>query len=397
MAGIYLHIPFCKSRCIYCDFYSTLYGGERQGAYVAALSNELRLRAGYLRQGGQVPPIETVYVGGGTPTTLDTQQLERLFTVLYDTYTIAPQAEFTLEANPDDLTPQKIKDLCRLPVNRLSIGIQTFDSARLRLLRRRHDGGQAMKAVGACQDAGLENISIDLIYGLPGQALKEWEADLDQAIALQVQHISAYALIYEENTPLWRMRQEHLVEEATEELSLGMFNMLIDKLACAGFEHYEISNFALPGHRARHNSGYWKGIPYLGCGPAAHSFDGRDRQWNRPDLDDYIRCVGACLRPEDFQNAPWIEKDELDEYKRYNERIITSLRTSDGLDLARLEEDFGTEMLRYCLRAAAPYLRNGLLEQKVQKKQASKGLLKLTRRGLFLSDGVMSDLLYVDD
>lgn len=396
MAGIYLHIPFCKSRCIYCDFYSTLFG-ERQEAYVAALSNELRLRAGYLRQGGLVPPIETVYVGGGTPTTLDARLLERLFTVLYDTYAIDPQAEITLEANPDDLTPQRIKELCRLPVNRLSIGIQTFDSARLRMLRRRHDGGQAMKAVGDCQDAGLENISIDLIYGLPGQTLEEWEADLDQAIALQVQHISAYALIYEENTPLWRMRQEHQVEEAAEELSLDMFNTLMDKLAAAGFEHYEISNFALPERRARHNSSYWKGIPYLGCGPAAHSFDGRDRQWNRPDLDNYIRCVGACLRPEDFQNAPWIEKDELGARERYNERIITSLRTSDGLDLARLEEDFGTEMLRYCLRAAVPHLRNGLLEQEAQKKQAPKGLLRLTRRGLFLSDGVMSDLLYVDD
>lgn len=396
MAGIYLHIPFCKSRCIYCDFYSTLCEDKKED-YVAALSNELRLRAGYLSQDGQRPSIGTIYVGGGTPTTLDPQLLEQLFATLYDTYEIDPQAEVTLEANPDDLSPQRIAALRHLPVNRLSIGIQTFDSDRLRLLRRRHNGQQALQAVHDCQEAGFGNISIDLIYGLPQQTLQDWEADLRQATALNVQHISAYALIYEEHTPLWRMRQQHLVEEAEDELSLDMFNALMDRLAASGFEHYEISNFALPGYRSRHNSSYWKGIPYLGCGPAAHSFDGRNRQWNRPDLEGYIRHVGACRRPEDFQDAVWIEKDELNEQERYNERIITSLRTSDGLDLDRLEKDFGTPLRDYCLRAASGHLRNGLLERTPKEKQAPQGLLRLTRRGLFLSDGVMSDLLYVDN
>ena len=397
MAGIYIHIPFCMSRCIYCDFYSTTQGEKKQ-AYVAALTKELRLRADYLQQDGQMPPINTIYIGGGTPSALEPPLLKQILETVYATYNVSGQAEVTLEANPDDLSPQKIKSLCQLPINRISIGVQTFDNGRLRQLRRRHNGQQALHAIRDCQDAGFGNISIDLIYGLPSQSLEDWETDLDIAAELQVQHLSAYALIYEEGTPLWKMRKQYLVKEADEDLSLKMFNLLICKLEDEGFEHYEISNFSRPGFRSRHNSSYWKGIPYLGCGPSAHSFDGRDRQWNIPDLDTYIRQVGKCSSPEDFKHAPWIEREKLSLYERYNDCIITSLRTSDGLDLDTLKRKFGDELADYCLREASPHLQRGNLEIcREGKEQSPAGLLKLTRQGIFLSDGIMSDLLYVTE
>ncbi len=396
MAGIYLHIPFCNTRCIYCDFYSTTCR-ERSDAYIHALTRELELRKDYLMKNGEMPPIDTVYLGGGTPSTLSTAQLETIFSCLYKHYPVSSQAEITLEANPDDLTDGKIKSLRTLPVNRLSMGIQTFDEEKLRLLRRRHRGEQAIRAIKECQDKGIENISIDLIYGLPAQILSEWETDIETAIGLQVQHLSAYALIYEEGTALWKMREQATVREADEELSLNMYNTLIERLQNAGFEHYEISNFARPGFRSRHNSSYWKDIPYLGCGPSAHSFDGKNRQWNRPDLELYINKVGICHTPADFQTASWIEKETLSLYERYNDRIITALRTSDGLDLARLRKDFGNRLADYCRHTAANHIRRGLLEIKEKKEQTPEGLLCLTRQGLFLSDGIMSNLLWVEE
>ncbi len=396
MAGIYIHVPFCASRCAYCDFYSTT-RGEKCGAYVDALANELRLRAGFLSRGGRMPVIETIYVGGGTPTTLDASLLGRVFDVLYATYDVDESAEVTVEANPDDLAPRKIESLRALPVNRLSIGVQTFDDGKLRLLRRRHGAKQAVRAVCDSQAAGFHNISIDLMYGLPAQSLREWETDVDMALSLRVQHVSAYALTCEKGTPLWDMRERHAIEEAEEETVLDMYDLLKRRLEDGGFEHYEISNFARPGFRSRHNSGYWKGTPYLGCGPSAHSFDGRDRQWNSPDLDLYIDGAGRCLSPEDFGHAPWIEREELTPQERYNDCVITALRTSDGLDLDEVERKFGRPMADYCLQAAAPHLREGLLEVAGKGEQPPGGLLRLTRRGIMLSDSVMRDLLYVAD
>ena len=396
MAGIYIHIPFCASRCIYCDFYSTTHGSKAED-YTAALINELRLRADYLKTDGRIPTIETIYLGGGTPSTLPPTLLRRIFDAIYACYEVDDRAEVTIEANPDDLSLEKIRILNSLPVNRLSIGVQTFDDNKLRLLHRRHNGDQAIRAVHNCQDAGLDNISIDLIYGLPEQTLPDWEKDLDTALRLQIQHLSAYALIYEQNTPLWKMRQLRQVKEAPDELSLAMFELLRRKLTTGYFEHYEISNFARPGFRSRHNSSYWKGIPYLGCGPSAHSYDGNSRQWNISDLNTYIDKTGACRSPRDFTNASWIEKEELSIFEKYNDLVITSLRTSDGLNLTALRKNFGTMLADYCLQAASPHIRQGLLEICSKKEQISEDLLKLTHRGIFLSDGIMSDLLYVED
>lgn len=396
MAGIYVHIPFCKKRCIYCDFYSTTCM-EVQKPYIEALVNEITLRADYLKVNGELPLIETIYIGGGTPTTLETLSLARILDTIYCTYPIASDAEVTIECNPDDLSDKKIQELRHLPINRLSIGIQTFSDPHLHLLNRRHDSQQAIRAVKTCQDVGFDNISIDLIYGLPKQSLDDWASNLNIATELNVQHISAYSLIYEEGTRLYEMRQQGQAEEASEQMSLTMFNTLIDHLATAGFEHYEISNFARIGYRSRHNSSYWKGIPYLGCGPSAHSYDGTHRQWNSAHLHNYIQNVSHCKTPTDFTHASWIGKEELSIYEQYNDLIITALRTSDGLDLLHLRKRFGDQLTNYCLKNASKHLNNGLLEIIKEKEQYPERLLKLTRQGIFVSDGVMSDLLFIED
>ena len=377
MAGIYLHIPFCKRRCIYCDFYSTTMDG-RKDEYISALCHELSMRQHYLKD----ERIKTIYWGGGTPSQLEERHFRTVFDTLARHYELQPDAEITLEANPDDLTPAYIHMLRRLPFNRISIGIQTFDDETLRLLHRRHTAAQAIDAVRRCQDTGFENISIDLMYGLPKESLQSWEHDLCQAISLHVQHLSAYHLIYEEGTELWRLRRQHRVEEVDEDSSLAFFNLLMDKMKQAGFEHYEISNFALPGRYSRHNSSYWDGTKYMGCGAAAHSFNGVSRQWNIASLELYIKGIREGTIPA--------EVEQLDVHTRYNDRIITAIRTSKGLLLPALEKEFGKELHDFCLRNARPYLTQG-------KLTIENDWLRLTRAGIFISDGIMSDLLWVDE
>lgn len=377
MAGLYLHIPFCRTRCIYCDFYSTV-GEEGQTRYVEALLSEWRLRRGELR--GE--SVDTIYIGGGTPSQLSPRLLERLFEGLSADIDMGHCREITFEANPDDVTPAYAAVLEVLPVDRVSMGVQSFSDENLRFLRRRHTAAQALDAVTHLWRAGFSRISIDLIYGLPGQTPASLIHDLQQAVALDLPHISAYNLIYEEGTPLDRMRNCGLVQECDESLSLQLFETTVDVLAAAGYEHYEISNFARPGEFARHNTAYWQGIPYLGLGPSAHSYDGVCRRSNPPDLRHYIASVE--------QGKTIFDTEFLDADTRYNDRVITSLRTMWGLDLDAVAADFGEERRRYCLRMARRYIENGLLD-------VSGGRLKLTRRGVFVSDGVMADLLFVGD
>lgn len=376
MAGIYLHIPFCKRRCIYCDFFSTTQS-ERKTEYIHALCHELETRKDYLGEEG----IETIYLGGGTPSQLDKEDFEKIFSSIYSNYHVTGQPEITLEANPDDLTSEYIAMLRSLPFNRLSMGIQTFNEPTLKLLQRRHTAGQAIRAFQECRAAGFRNISIDLMYGLPGETLSSWEQDLEQALALHPEHISAYHLIYEEGTALWKLREQHSVEEADEDLSVSLFSKLIDRLASAGYDHYEISNFCLPGLHSRHNSSYWTGKKYLGCGPSAHSYNGISRQWNVASLDKYIKGISA--------GAPDIEIEELDLYTRYNDFVITSIRTQWGMPLSGLRSKFGDKLYAYCLRMAAPHLEQGTLA-------IVEDTLKLTREGIFISDGIMSDMLWVE-
>lgn len=377
MAGIYLHIPFCKRRCIYCDFYSTTQN-EKKAAYIAALCRELEQRKDYL----QGEKIETIYLGGGTPSQLEAKDLEQIFQTIYRLYDVSPEAEITIEANPDDLTDEYVGMLRIFPFNRLSMGIQTFREDILRLLHRRHTAQQAIDAFERCRKAGFTNISIDLMYGLPGETLQTWEADLCQAISMKPEHISAYHLIYEEGTVLWKLREQHRVEEADEDLSVSLFTLLIHRLKDNGYQHYEISNFCLPGMYSRHNSSYWTGKKYLGCGPSAHSYNGLSRQWNVSSLDRYIEQVN--------NGQTYFEIEELDLYTRYNDFVITTIRTMWGMRLDVLKEQFGTKLYHYCLRMAQPHLLQETL-------QLDNNILKLTEKGVFISDGIMSDMLWVDN
>lgn len=376
MAGIYLHIPFCKKRCIYCDFFSTT-RKEQKTAYIRALCHELTDRKDYLK--GE--PIETIYLGGGTPSQLAKEDFEAIFSHIYKVYKVTPNAEITLEANPDDLTSEYISMLRTFPFNRISMGIQTFQETTLKQLQRRHTADQAIRAFQGCRTAGFQNISIDLMYGLPGETLTSWKKDLKQALSLHPEHISAYHLIYEEGTPLWKLREQHKVEEADEDLSVSLFGTLIDELTTAGYEHYEISNFCRPDKYSRHNTSYWRGIPYLGCGPSAHSFNGTTREWNVSSIDLYIKGIEGNQR--DF------ETENLDQTTRYNEFIITTIRTVWGTPIEKLKQEFGNELWEYCRKMSAPYLENGKLE-------IHEGALRLTREGIFISDSIMSDLLWVN-
>ena len=376
MAGIYLHIPFCKTRCIYCDFYSTT-RSELKTRYVQALCRELAMRKEYLK--GE--DIETIYFGGGTPSQLEKEDFEQIFDTIREHYGLNHCQEITLEANPDDLSQEYLEMLSSLPFNRLSMGIQTFDDATLKLLRRRHNARTAIEAIDRCRKAGFQNISIDLIYGLPGETKERWENDLRQAISLNVEHISAYHLIYEEDTPIYNMLKQHQIEEVDEDSSLQFFTLLIEHLQNAGYEHYEISNFCLPGLHSRHNSSYWTEKQYLGCGPSAHSYNGISRQWNVASLDKYIEGISS--------GNPTFEVEELDLYTRYNDFVITHIRTQWGMPLPKLGKQYGEELYKYCLRMATPHLQQGTLEIK-------NDTLKLTRKGVFISDGIMSDMLWVE-
>ncbi len=371
MAGIYIHIPFCQSRCIYCDFYSTLHLDKRE-AYVEQLCREMLERKDELLTRARA--YNTLYVGGGTPSTLPPSLLQKVLLRTAEIFPLATDAEVTVEANPDDVTSEWIAMLKDTPVNRVSMGTQTFNDQLLHFLNRRHNSQQAERAVSMLQDAGFTNLSIDLIYGIPGQTRQIWEQDVRKAISLRTPHLSAYSLMYEEGTPITRLRDKGQIEEMDEDTSLWCYEHLCQQLSEAGFQHYEISNFALPGFHSRHNSSYWEGLPYLGFGAGAHSYDGKDvRRWNESDLLGYI-AHGACY-----------ETEQLTETDLYNEHVMTRLRTHQGIDLQHLLLRFGQSCHDYLLEQAKPHLLQGNLQKTGQS-------LHLTRGGIFVSNQVMSDL-----
>lgn len=374
MAGIYIHIPFCKSRCIYCGFYSTTLLDLRK-KYINAVCREMELRKNYIRE-----PFSTIYLGGGTPSLLDEAELTKLFLYINNVYDVDRNAEITMECNPDDITPKFTNMLSRLPINRISMGAQTFADSRLRLLHRRHNSDEVKHAVKLLREAGIKNISIDLMFGFPDESLSQWKEDISAALALNVEHISAYSLMYEEDTPLWKMLDTGKVKEIDEELSLTMFKELVCQLTDAGYEHYEISNFARPGYRSRHNSSYWHQVPYIGLGAAAHSFDLNSRQWNVADLKLYIEEINNGIIP--------MECEELDNDTTFNDIITTALRTSDGINLNALETRLGKRYRNTLISAAGKHIEQGLLEIRHDR-------LRLTSEGIFISDMVMSDLMIV--
>ena len=375
MAGIYIHVPYCKSRCVYCDFFTQTDLSTKLN-YVSAVCKEIELRKDYI--GNEV--VHTIYFGGGTPSLLAMSDLDKILNTLHKNFKITENAEITLEANPDDISEEYLVNLKSCFFTRLSLGVQSFDEKELLFLQRRHSARQAIDMIHRAQDIGFDNISIDLMYGLPNQTMDLWMENLETAISLDVQHISAYHLIYEEKTKLFRLLEKGMVTEVDEDLSLSMFSSMIDQLECAGFDHYEISNFAKDTKYSRHNTSYWFGKKYLGLGPAAHSFDGEDRAFNVSSITKYIDGID--------KNGPKIEIEILSEASRYNDFILTGMRTKWGVDLGVLEEKFGSQYLDYCLSNVKRYI-----DAKKVIREDNK--IKLSKDGIFISDSIMSDLMWV--
>lgn len=436
MAGLYIHIPFCESRCIYCGFYSTT-SLKLRDDYVDALCKEMELRPIPSALGAR-ESIETIYLGGGTPSQLTGSQLIRLFEAIRKNYlpdgfqdgssngfqdgssngfqnglsngfqdelpneqkVLCPKMEITMECNPDDVTEEFCETLQQLPVNRVSMGAQTFSDHRLRFLHRRHNAAEVRTAIERLRRIGIRNISIDLMFGFPNETLTDWQSDIDAAIQLGVEHISAYSLMYEEGTALYRMLEQGKIEEIDEETSRQMYELLISRLTEAGYEHYEISNFARPGKRSRHNSSYWHEIPYIGIGAAAHSYKRSDkngesdetgslsarspleaiRSWNVDDIREYISRINQGELPS--------ESETLDLNTRYNDLITTALRTSDGINIKKMEQEFGTELAKKMMQEAEKHIARRLMK-------ITDGNLLLTHQGLYISDDVMSDFMIV--
>ena len=382
MAGLYVHIPFCVSRCIYCGFYSTV-GIDKRDEYLDALQKEIEIRNEYMNE-----DINTIYIGGGTPSALSNKQLERLFRIIGKfveeknkcRITENKEFEFTIECNPNDLDDEKIDLLRESLVNRVSMGVQTFDDSRLKFIKRRHNSAQAKEVFRKLRKAGFGNISIDLMFGFPNQTIDEWGKDIDEAIGLQPEHLSVYSLMIEEGTPLYNLVATGKVKEIDEEKSLAMYKLLCKKMEENGYEHYEISNFAKHGCHSRHNSSYWRDIPYMGIGAAAHSYDGHSRQWNISDLNKYIDEIG--------KGKVSFEREIIDETTHFNDIITTATRTAEGISLEKIKREFGEKYLNNLMNEAKKHIANGMLE-------IADNNLRLTKEGVFISDSIMSDLIYI--
>lgn len=372
MAGIYIHIPFCKQACNYCDFHFSTSLKNKDG-FLIALKKEIELQKDYLSN----ETISTIYFGGGTPSLLSETELMSVFEMLHREFVIAPTAEITLEANPDDITKEKINELKHTPVNRLSMGIQSFFDEDLKLMNRAHTSKEAETAVKLSQDKGFENITIDLIYGIPTLTNQNWKHNLNTTFDLEVKHISAYCLTVEPKTALAHQIKTGKISNVDEQQSSEHFEMMLEEMNKHGFTQYEISNFCKPGFHSKHNSSYWLKENYLGLGPSAHSFNGTSRQWNISNNPLYIQ---ALLKGE--MN---FEKEELTSNQRYNEYILTSLRTMWGSDLGYIEKVFGIPYLTHCMAEARPYLESKKLLLKENK-------LFLSDQGKLFADKIASEL-----
>ncbi|WP_423129854.1 radical SAM family heme chaperone HemW [Gaoshiqia sp. Z1-71] len=378
MAGIYIHIPFCKTRCHYCDFYKSTDFASRLD-FLSALKQEMIQRDRELRN----EKIESIYFGGGTPSVLKVSEIAEILQLISDRYAVSGDCEITLEANPDDLNETFLSGLKEeTPVNRLSIGTQSFNNRDLKGMNRRHHAETAVESVRTAQKAGFQNISIDLIYGLPGQSLDDWNFNVEKAISLDVQHISAYHLTYHEGTVFYDYLKSGKIRELPDELSFEQFKLLKNKLEAAGFEHYEISNFARSALYSRHNKAYWERKAYLGFGPSAHSFDLKTRRWNVSSLRKYLQA---------FENGtPYWEHEILSRQDQYNDYLITSLRTTWGTSTRYLAENFDEKMLLHFKKEAKPYIQTGHLIVENEN-------YKLSADGLFISDKIMEQLLFLEE
>lgn len=376
MAGIYLHIPFCRKRCHYCDFFKST-DLSQKARLLEGLRKELKSRASELAS----DEINTIYLGGGTPSVLLIDELKDLLQTIRQNYRVPPEAEITMEANPDDLSQAILSAIREIGFNRLSMGVQSFTESDLKLMNRRHGVMQAIQSVKWAKTAGFSNISIDLIYGLPNQTLEEWERNVRIAVELDVQHISAYNLTYHEGTVFYDQLKKGILKELPDELSLQQFEMLISILKEAGFEHYEISNFCKPGLYSQHNSSYWKSKKYLGIGPSAHSFNLITRRWNVSSISGYLDGVE--------NDKPYSESEILTEQDRYNDYIITGLRTIWGISEELIQAEFSTQYLIHFQKIRDKYLHSGHVLN-------ASGKICLSSEGLFISDQIMADFMVVE-
>ena len=376
MAGIYIHIPFCRQKCYYCDFYSVAslkHATELQ----EMLCEELQHQKNYL----QGEKVESIYIGGGSPSVLSPEEITKIIKKVYQLHKVEENAEITLEANPDDLTYEYLDNLFKTPVNRLSVGIQSFSDDDLRLMNRRHTAKQAIETIKYAQKIGFKNISIDLIYGLPDMSTEKWKKHLNQAFELNVQHISSYHLTYEPRTVFAKMLKMNKIQPIEEDSSYEQFLLLRKMAKEAGFIHYEISNFAKPNFLAIHNTNYWKQVKYLGIGPSAHSYDGENRQWNISHIPDYMKSMRKGKIP--------CETEILSKYDKYNDYIMTSLRTIWGIDLNYINEKFGKELLNKCLKNASPFIKKEMLVKK-------DNFITLGDNSWFVADKLISELFEVE-
>jgi oxygen-independent coproporphyrinogen-3 oxidase len=377
MAGIYIHIPFCRKLCHYCDFYHVIAKDDNQ-AFLDALKKEVDFRKDYLGK----ETISTIYLGGGTPSVLSASEISSILDHIRCNFNIEKDCEITIEINPDDVSAIYLKELRQSGINRISLGIQSWRDTDLNMMNRRHTAVQAEVALNETINAGFSNVTIDLIYGIPGMNSDEWAANLDKSFSFAITHLSAYHLTIEPGTIFGRMKENGKLEEIDEEESTAQFNILIEKAAAAGFIHYEISNFGKPGFFSVHNTNYWKQIPYLGLGPSAHSYNRYSRQWNVRDLRKYVKFAGS--------DKQMIEKEDLNLKTRFNEYIMTSLRTMWGIDLEYTERTFEKEGYDYVMNMAGKFIGYGLMRQE-------KNTLILTNQGMMISDNIISEFMMPGD
>ena len=375
MAGIYIHIPFCKQACNYCNFHFST-SLHYKNDLLKAILLEIKMQQYFLEN----EKIETIYFGGGSPSILETDEVKRIIEVIYNNYNVGDLKEVTLEANPDDLSGQKIKELKNTVINRFSIGVQSFFDEDLIWMNRVHNSQQADRAIKTAQDAGFHNLTIDLIYGIPTLSNGNWIKNLSKALDLQVPHISAYALTVEEKTPLHKMISKHEKENVDEKRSAAQMIMLIETLISIDFEHYEISNFAKFNQYALHNTNYWKGEKYLGIGPSAHSFNGNERRWNVSNNQQYFQGI--------FSNKSIFENEILSAKDQFNEWLMTGLRTQWGCDLTVAKMKFDESWIKEILQDAEPYFN-------AKKMMQLENKLILTNEGKLIADRIISDLMIV--
>ena len=374
MSGIYIHIPFCKQACHYCDFHFST-SLKKKGELVEALVTELELRKGENKRA-----VETIYFGGGTPSLLTAEEINFILNAVYENYPVVEHPEITLEANPDDLDAEVLQELANSNINRLSIGIQSFFEEDLQLMNRAHNANEALQSIQLAKKY-FDNISIDLIYGIPGMSDERWQENLAQTLALEIPHISSYALTVEPKTALKKMIETGKVQPIDEERSKAHFEILLATLEEAGFVNYEFSNFGKPGYFSQNNTAYWLGKPYLGIGPSAHSFDGEHRSWNINNNTKYIKSIQQKVLPA--------EVEELSVTDRYNEYVMTRLRTQFGVNLQEIKNLFGEKLALYFEKEARVFFEKELLKEESNK-------ILITKKGKFLSDGIAADLFYVE-